>query len=241
VVVALLYGRPTPRRPAGRAAATLAAATLPPAARADAPPPLAPREPASPAVSAAAPAAGPARADAPTPPPALATATTARPRPPARSRPAAPAKTAAPPAPEDGGPVKVGSFSMVDLGGPTAEPSAQESIPAPAAQPVAQPAGGDDAPQFATAGFRKPQLAQPGCVQRNVRLPRGAAPPASVTLKFAVASDGTVGLFEVLGATPDRRVTDALWTAVRGCGFVPGADAQGRPTRLWVLLPIRFD
>jgi periplasmic protein TonB len=27
---------------------------------------------------------------------------------------------------------------------------------------------------------------------------------------------------------------------VRSCKFVPGADAQGTPTSLWLVMPIRF-
>jgi periplasmic protein TonB len=27
---------------------------------------------------------------------------------------------------------------------------------------------------------------------------------------------------------------------VNSCRWVPGADAQGRPTAIWVILPLRF-
>ncbi|GAO04900.1 TonB family protein [Anaeromyxobacter sp. PSR-1] len=101
----------------------------------------------------------------------------------------------------------------------------------------------EDAPRYAAAGFRKPNLLVPRCVQDAIRLPRDARERVSgpVTVRFAVAKDGTVGLFQVMGDLPDRRVADAIWTAVRGCRFAPGADAAGKPTRLWVVMPIRFD
>jgi protein TonB len=39
---------------------------------------------------------------------------------------------------------------------------------------------------------------------------------------------------------PDKRISDAIWQAVQACRWVPGADAQGRPTSIWVILPLRF-
>ena len=59
-------------------------------------------------------------------------------------------------------------------------------------------------------------------------------------MRFAVDRDGSVGLFRVEGKVPDRRITDALWTAVRECRFSPGTDDQGRPVKLWVVMPVRF-
>jgi TonB family protein len=101
----------------------------------------------------------------------------------------------------------------------------------------------EDAPTFALEGFQKARMAEPGCVQAAVRLPRDLANRLSgpVTVKFAVGVDGTVGLFQVMGEVPDRRVADALWSAIQSCRFIPGTDAQGRKTRLWVVMPIRFE
>jgi protein TonB len=39
---------------------------------------------------------------------------------------------------------------------------------------------------------------------------------------------------------PDKRISDAIWNAVQSCKWIAGADAQGRPTAIWVILPIRF-
>ena len=48
----------------------------------------------------------------------------------------------------------------------------------------------EDAPAYATAGYRKPQMAEPGCVQRSVRMPHQLAGYISgpITVKFAIAA-----------------------------------------------------
>ncbi len=122
-----------------------------------------------------------------------------------------------------------------------AVPAAAVSPPAVASvNPAAEPV--DDAPQFARQGFRSPAQETPNCVQSSVRIPRDLQDFASgpITVRFAVDKDGSVGLFRMEGQAPDRRIADAVWSAVRDCRFIPGADDQGRPTRLWVVLPIRF-
>ena len=78
-------------------------------------------------------------------------------------------------------------------------------------------------------------------MQRGLRLPRDlTSRPWVVTARFPVGADGTLGAIEVLGDVADPRVAEAVRRAIRGCAFVPGADAQGRPTRLWAVMPIRF-
>ena len=105
---------------------------------------------------------------------------------------------------------------------------------------AAEPA--EEAPQFAQHGFRSPAQEVPNCVQSSVRIPRDLQGFASgpITVRFAVDKDGSVALFRVEGQISDRRIADAIWSAVRDCRFVPGADDQGRPTRLWVVMPVRF-
>lgn len=108
---------------------------------------------------------------------------------------------------------------------------------------TAQAGGGiEEAPAYATAGFRKPEQAQRGCVQTTVRVPRELTGFISgpVTVKFAIGRDGVPSLFQVVGQAPDPRITNAIWQAVQQCKWVPGADAQGRPTKIWVVLPVRF-
>ena len=100
----------------------------------------------------------------------------------------------------------------------------------------------EDAPQFATAGYRKPEMAQRGCVQQSVRVPRELMGYISgpITVKFAIGRDGLPSRFQAMTDVPDRRIADAIWGAVQTCKWVPGADAQGKPTAIWVILPIRF-
>lgn len=100
----------------------------------------------------------------------------------------------------------------------------------------------EDAPAYATAGYRKPQMAQAGCVQSSVRLPRELLGFISgpITVKFAINKDGSPSRYEVMTNIPDRRISDAIWNAIQTCKWIPGADAQGRPTAIWVILPLRF-
>jgi protein TonB len=99
-----------------------------------------------------------------------------------------------------------------------------------------------DAPQYATAGFRRPAEADPGCVRRSVRLPSELAGYVSgpLTVKFAVGRDGSVGAVEIL-TEADPRVASAIRSALRACRWVPGADARGQAVALWVILPLRFE
>lgn len=100
----------------------------------------------------------------------------------------------------------------------------------------------EDAPAFATAGYKKPQMAQPGCLGNSLRVPRELQGFVSgpIVVKFAVNRDGTPTRFETVTSVPDRRIADAIWNAVQSCKWIPGADAQGRPTAIWVIQPIRF-
>jgi DNA-directed RNA polymerase subunit RPC12/RpoP len=107
-------------------------------------------------------------------------------------------------------------------------------------------AQGEEEPVFAGAGYRRPVPTTPQCVERNLRLPADAGGQAgTVTLRFAVGRSGVADLLDVQagpGWPPGRRVeprlVQALEAAVRGCRFTPGADEQGRPVRLWVVMQI---
>jgi hypothetical protein len=100
----------------------------------------------------------------------------------------------------------------------------------------------EDAPVYPSDGFRRPTAADPSCVQRSLRLPRDLQDrvPDSVPVRFAVGPDGALSQFSVIAQVADRRVGEAIWSAVRSCKFNPGADARGRSVRLWVVMPIRF-
>jgi protein TonB len=85
-------------------------------------------------------------------------------------------------------------------------------------------------------------MAQPGCVQRSVRIPPQLAGYISgpITVKFAIRPNGQPDRFEVMGSVPDQRIASSIWQAIQGCRWVPGADAQGKPVSIWVILPVRF-
>lgn len=111
-------------------------------------------------------------------------------------------------------------------------------------QPAARRGGEiEDAPQYASAGFRRPAERDPGCLRRAIRVPRELAGYVSgqVVLKFAVGRDGAVGRIEVMAGEPDGRIVEAIAQALRACAWVPGADARGIPVALWVILPLRFE
>lgn len=174
-----------------------------------------------------------------------------------------PADTGAPAAPRRGDRPAARPAPRPVAAAPAASPAPaerQEPAPAPPPAPEPPPAAAppavqppvpavrapaeqtEDAPQFARQGFRSPAQEIPGCVQSSVRIPRDLQGFASgpITVRFAVDRDGSVGLFRVEGQVPDRRISEAIWSAVRECRFVPGADERGQPVRLWVVMPIRF-
>ena len=102
----------------------------------------------------------------------------------------------------------------------------------------------EDAPAYATAGYVKPRMAEPNCVQNNARIPRDLQGFVSgpVTVKFAVRADGSVSQFGPAAAgqnIPDR-ILSAVYHAVQNCKWVPGTDPRGKPTSIWVILPLRF-
>lgn len=108
------------------------------------------------------------------------------------------------------------------------------------AAPPAEPAV-EDAPAWATSGYVKPKMAEPGCVGNNVRIPRGLEGLVStLSVRFAVMRDGSVSQFSVNGEVPDRRIAEAIWRAVQDCKWIPGTDAQGKPTAIWVVIPIKL-
>jgi periplasmic protein TonB len=101
--------------------------------------------------------------------------------------------------------------------------------------------GYEEAPRYMGAGFKAPRLAEKNCFRDNFRLPPSLSGfVTSVTVKFAVYTNGAVGAFSVMGEVPDHRIADAIRNALASCTWVPGADAQGRPTAIYVILPVRL-
>jgi hypothetical protein len=184
-------------------------------------------------VAAAAPVAAP-----PGPPPSSAPAPAPEPAPPPALAQAQAPAVPLPPPPE-----------AVSPPAPAAAPAiaAQAAPPPASSRPGSAPA--DDEPTFAREGYRRPVQQTPHCIERSVRIGSDLAErlPSSVTMRFAVARDGSADLVQVLpgpdmtpGERVDPRVGDALRAAVRSCRFVPGADEAGRQVRLWVVMQVRF-
>ena len=142
--------------------------------------------------------------------------------------------------------------SAASVLGPEAHPSlegerAQASGVADAASSSAKGeaesgASAGDGAQPGNAAFRSPRLAERNCVRDAIRLPaslRGFASP-TISVKFAVAPDGTASELQVVGV-PDERVAGAVRQAVQACRWTPGTDGSGRPVTMWVVMPIRFE
>lgn len=111
-----------------------------------------------------------------------------------------------------------------------------------AASPGAVPREAPEAPRYVTNGFRPPRLVTRTCLAENLHLPPQllAVVSGSLTVKFPIYSDGAVGSIEILTPVPDPRISEAIRHAITTCEWVPGSDAQGRPTALWVIQPFRF-
>ena len=189
----------------------------------------------------------PAAAEEPT----LPTVVFKQPPRPAEPRPALPAgrPRADRPAPRDPAllqPAEIAPEASLDPGPVEALPFASgggdaDWVPGTAPPAPSGPAAVEDV-VFAGAGFRAPAMAQRGCVQRSVRVPRDLTGYVSGTIvvKFAVGRDGSPGRFAVTsGGVPDR-LAAAVWQAVQDCRWVPGADPTGQPTSIWVVMPLRF-
>jgi protein TonB len=91
-------------------------------------------------------------------------------------------------------------------------------------------------------GFLSPKLVSRNCISENLRLPAQltGAVPDTVTARIAVSMTGQPSTVQVMGQVADPRISEAVRRAVQACDWVPGADAEGKPTPLWVVLPIRL-
>jgi protein TonB len=89
---------------------------------------------------------------------------------------------------------------------------------------------------------RSPKLIDRNCISENLRLPSqlGGAIPDTVTARIAVSATGKPTTVQVMGEVADPRISEAVRRAVQACDWTPGADAEGKPTSLWVVLPIRL-
>jgi TonB family protein len=178
----------------------------------------------------------------------------AQPPKPARRRPAEPAKAAPtalvqpheipktevdpdPEGPPEEAPPSANEHDGVVGGAVAAVPTP----PAVATTPRPAPPVVKDEPAYAGAGFTRPRPAERNCVQARLRMPHGLEGfAATVTVKFAIGKDGTPGLFQVQGPEPDARLTSAIWQAVQECRWFAGTNPKGEPTKIWVVMPFRF-
>lgn len=99
----------------------------------------------------------------------------------------------------------------------------------------------DPPPAVALPGALRPALRDPGCVERELRVPpelRGAT--GDVTVKLAVDPAGAPGLLHAVAPAPDALLA-AVGDAVARCPWSPGVDADGRPASLWVTLTVKID
>jgi hypothetical protein len=88
------------------------------------------------------------------------------------------------------------------------------------------------------AGFRRPVLADEGCLYVHLR---GKAKLAGFenTVKLAVLRDGSVA--QLSFRTPvDPEVEELVEEAFARCRWIPAADPQGTPLAVWVVMPLRI-
>ncbi len=104
-------------------------------------------------------------------------------------------------------------------------------------------AGGvEEAPRYMTAGFRAPRTRDPRCLQSSMRVPSALQGFVSgpINVKFAVRRDGSIGSLQIMSRIPDPRIAEIIARGLAACEWAAGADAQGNPTSIWVIMPIRF-
>jgi protein TonB len=106
-----------------------------------------------------------------------------------------------------------------------------------------QPGAGavDEAPRHMTTGFQKPREARPGCVRSSMRVPpqlQGFV-SGTISVKFAVFKDGSAGQVQVVTPT-DPQIAEIVRRGIESCEWIPGTDERGRPTAIWVIMPLRF-
>jgi protein TonB len=97
-------------------------------------------------------------------------------------------------------------------------------------------------PEADEGGFRAPREKNRGCLQSSMRVPPALQGFVSgpITVKFAVRRDGSIGQVQVVSNVPDPRIKEIIARGLAACEWAPGADAQGNPTSIWVIMPIRF-
>ena len=92
--------------------------------------------------------------------------------------------------------------------------------------------------------FKAPSMVERGCFRDAFRLPFVAVKDLRVHVKFPVYPDGRIGRVELMERFDDpeiqARFLASVEQALRSCAWIPGADANGRPTAIYVVLPLRL-
>jgi len=125
---------------------------------------------------------------------------------------------------------------------PTTRARARATVPPTRApSPVAAPSG-EGLPGLRVAASRNPVPVDRQCVPRTLRERADVVDrlPDEIRARFPVGASGAIGPVEVMGETSDPEVAEAIEDAIRSCPFVPGADDEGRPISLSVVMRIRF-
>jgi TPR repeat protein len=97
------------------------------------------------------------------------------------------------------------------------------------------------APRYPTAGVLRAALKDPGCPERNLKLPpayRGAQ--NAITVKLVVDAEGKPILFHALTPAPEPLIA-VVGQAVGSCAFTPGVGEDGAAVPLWLTLTVRLD
>jgi hypothetical protein len=89
-----------------------------------------------------------------------------------------------------------------------------------------------------------PKMADPDCFRGAFHFPVRWDEEVRVVIKFPVYADGNPGRVRAMNLVADpgvrRGLERAATAAVKGCAWIPGRDAAGAPTRIFVLMPLRL-
>jgi hypothetical protein len=97
------------------------------------------------------------------------------------------------------------------------------------------------ATRYASSGILRAALKDPGCPERNLRVPEAYLGAANaVTVKLVVDAAGKPVLFHALTPAPEA-VVSVIGEALQACAFTPGVGEGGMPIPLWLTLTVRLD
>jgi hypothetical protein len=90
--------------------------------------------------------------------------------------------------------------------------------------------------------YRKPAVADKGCVARTIRIPSSERRVnQTLVVKFVVTAEGKPIMFEIPVGKPSPAIIRAIITGILSCTWLPGADGNGKAASIWVVQPVRFE